>query len=95
MPEINHFLSRLLLCFLAVFAAGQGVRISQVYGGGGNNGATYMNDFIELFNSGATTVNLVGWSVQYNSAGSTTTAWQVTPLSGSDCSREVLFNWSR
>ncbi len=26
------------------------VVISQVYGGGGNSGATYKNDFIELFN---------------------------------------------
>ncbi|MEI6044297.1 MAG: lamin tail domain-containing protein [Chloroflexota bacterium] len=42
--------------------------ISQVYGGGGNSGATYSNDFIELFNRGNTTVSLVGWSVQYASA---------------------------
>jgi hypothetical protein len=28
------------------------VVISQVYGGGGNTGATYTHDFIELFNSG-------------------------------------------
>src|SRR5215475_350588 len=27
--------------------------ISQVYGGGGNTGAQYHNDFIELFNRGA------------------------------------------
>ncbi len=26
------------------------LRISQVYGGGGNTGATYTNDFIEIFN---------------------------------------------
>ena len=26
--------------------------ISQVYGGGGNSGAAYQNDFVELFNSG-------------------------------------------
>jgi predicted extracellular nuclease len=55
--------------------------ISQVYGGGGNAGATFTHDFIELFNRGATTVNLSGWSVQYASA--TGTSWQVTPLSGS------------
>ncbi|NWJ94427.1 MAG: lamin tail domain-containing protein [Chloroflexi bacterium] len=42
--------------------------ISQVYGGGGNSGATYSNDFIELFNRGNTTVSLDGWSVQYASA---------------------------
>ena len=42
--------------------------ISQVYGGGGNSGATYTNDFIELFNRGASPVSLVGWSVQYASS---------------------------
>jgi predicted extracellular nuclease len=55
--------------------------ISQVYGGGGNAGATFTHDFIELFNQGPTTVNLSGWSVQYASAAGTT--WQVTPLTGS------------
>jgi uncharacterized repeat protein (TIGR01451 family) len=55
--------------------------ISQVYGGGGNSGATYINDFIEIFNRGTTTVNLAGWSVQYQSA-TGTTAWSVTNLSG-------------
>ena len=54
--------------------------ISQVYGGGGNSGATYKNDFIELFNRGSTSVNVSGWSVQYASSAGTT--WQVTPLSG-------------
>src|ERR1043165_1103079 len=28
------------------------VKISQVYGGGGNSGSTYTNDFLELYNSG-------------------------------------------
>jgi hypothetical protein len=56
------------------------VVISQVYGGGGNSGATLKNDFIELFNLGGAAVNLTGWSVQYASAAGTT--WQVTNLSG-------------
>ena len=37
--------------------------ISQVYGGGGNSGSKYKNDFIELFNRGSTRgqrVRLVG-----------------------------------
>jgi predicted extracellular nuclease len=42
--------------------------ISQVYGGGGNGGATYTHDFIELFNRGTSTVSLTGWSVQYATA---------------------------
>ena len=33
--------------------AGAAVVISQVYGGGGNSGATIKNDYIELFNNGA------------------------------------------
>jgi uncharacterized repeat protein (TIGR01451 family) len=55
--------------------------ISQIYGGGGNTGATFRNDFIELFHRGSAAINLTGWSVQYASA--TGTTWQVTPLSGS------------
>lgn len=54
------------------------VVISQVYGGGGNSGAVYKNDFIELFNRGSNPVSLNGWSVQYASA--TGTSWQVTTL---------------
>ncbi|WP_316795655.1 lamin tail domain-containing protein [Pedobacter agri] len=57
------------------------VVISEVYGGGGNAGATFKNDFIELYNPGNTAVNLTGWSVQYGAA--TGTSWQVTPLTGS------------
>ncbi len=57
-----------------------GVVISQVYGGGGNAGSTFKNDFIELYNAGATDVSLTGWSVQYASA--TGTTWQTTVLSG-------------
>jgi predicted extracellular nuclease len=56
------------------------VVISQVYGGGGNSGALYTNDFIELFNRGTSAVDLSGWSVQYASA--TGTSYQVTALSG-------------
>src|SRR5262245_62882288 len=41
------------------------VVISQVYGGNGN---TYNRDYVELFNRGATSVSLTGWSIQYASA---------------------------
>ena len=64
-----------------VFAASGGVVISQVYGGGGNSGATYKNDFVELLNTGDTAVTLTGWSVQYASSAGTT--WQVTKLPAS------------
>ena len=55
--------------------------ISQVYGGGGNSGATLTHDFIELYNRSSSAVNITGWSVQYTV--STGTTWQVTSLSGS------------
>jgi len=55
--------------------------ISQIYGGGGNSGATLKNDFVELFNPGSQAVSVAGWSVQYASAAGT--SWQVTSLSGS------------
>ena len=67
-------------------AVSSGVVISQVYGGGGNSGATLRNDFIELFNLGNTTVDVSQWSVQYASASGT--SWQVTNLcaAASTCS---------
>src|SRR5436190_9664203 len=54
--------------------------ISQVYGGGGNAGATLKNDFIELYNRGSVAMSVSGWSVQY--AATTGTSWQRTALSG-------------
>ncbi len=60
------------------FPALESVVISEVYGGGGNSGATYKNDFIELHNCGSTPVLMADWSVQYASA--TGAYWQVTPL---------------
>jgi DNA/RNA endonuclease G (NUC1) len=60
--------------------ASSGVVISQVYGGGGNSGATLKNDYIEVYNGRNAAVTLTGWSVQYASSAGTT--WQVTPLSG-------------
>lgn len=57
------------------------VVISQIYGGGGNSGATYTHDFIELYNQTSSSVNLSGWSVQY--ASNTGSSWNVTALSGS------------
>jgi predicted extracellular nuclease len=57
------------------------VVISQVYGGGGNSGATLTHDFIELFNRGTSPINISGWSVQYLSANGTGT-WSITPLAG-------------
>lgn len=62
-------------------AASSGIVISQIYGGGGNSGATLRNDFIELFNAGNATVDISNLSVQYASASGT--SWQVTNLCAS------------
>ena len=78
----------LLLAFLAApllfpTAAGAGassVVVSQIYGGGGNAGATLRNDYLELFNEGSGTVDLSSWTVQYATTAGTT--WQTTALSG-------------
>ncbi|MEY3231227.1 MAG: hypothetical protein RL689_1316 [Planctomycetota bacterium] len=52
--------------------------ISQVFGGGGNLGATpsqdapYDADFVEILNRSSQVVDLTGWSVQYTSPGKVT-----------------------
>jgi len=65
----------------SVLAVSPNIVVSQVYGGGGNSGATLKNDFVELFNRGATSVSVAGWTVQY--ASTTGISWQKTTLSGS------------
>ncbi len=57
------------------------VVITEVYGGGGNSGAPFNKDFVELFNRASSPVDVTGWSVQYSSA--TGTTWQSTALTGS------------
>ncbi len=83
MDRFSRRLARLgfgLVALIAGTAQAQ-VVISQVYGGGGNSGAPYRSDFIELHNTGTQAVSLSGWSVQYTSAAGST--WQRTDLSGS------------
>src|SRR5262245_9754323 len=61
-----------------VMQATTSIVINQVYGGGGNSGAPYTNDYIELFNPSASSVSINGWSLQYASA--TGTTWNVITL---------------
>jgi Lamin Tail Domain len=70
----------LLLAVPARPASLSGVVVSQVYAGGGNTGASFDHDFVELFNPGAGPADVNGWSIQYASAGSGT--WQTTILAG-------------
>ncbi|ONH22766.1 endonuclease [Pseudofrankia asymbiotica] len=57
------------------------VVISAVYGGGGNSGAAFKNDFIELANRTSSPISVEGWSVQYASAAGV--VFQMTALHGS------------
>ncbi|MFL5961096.1 MAG: lamin tail domain-containing protein [Gaiellaceae bacterium] len=81
-----HLLVLLVALLLAVAAAsargsGSGsIVLGEVFAAGGNSGAPYANDYVELFNRGASAVAIDGWTLQYASASSTT--WQVTALSG-------------
>ncbi|RRA96724.1 lamin tail domain-containing protein [Paenimyroides viscosum] len=61
----------LVTILAASFAANAQVVISQVYGGGGNSGATYKSDFVELFNRGSVAVDITGYTLQYASAAGT------------------------
>ncbi len=76
------YLFTLLLSVVFSFSSNAQVVISQVYGGGGNSGATFTNDFIEIFNRGTVAQNLAGWSVQYASAAGVT--WTRTELPNFD-----------
>lgn len=67
----------------AALPAQAAVMISQVYGGGGNANAPWLNDFVELHNSGSSAVSLAGWSLQYSSATGSSWANQKVLLSGS------------
>jgi hypothetical protein len=73
-------LSLLVLLPSPAGATTSGVDVSQVYGGGGNSGASFQNDFVELFNAGASAVDISGWTLQYATAGGT--SWQTTALTG-------------
>jgi hypothetical protein len=85
MPRVRCAVAFLFITALLVAPAARSASadmvLSQVYAGGGNSGATYANDFVELFNRGASAIDLSAWSIQYASSAGTT--WQVTPLSGS------------
>ena len=79
---------KLYFSFLFLFAFGLAgltqvnhLVISQVYGGGGNTGATYNRDYVELFNPTNAAINLSGYTLQYASAAGTT--WSAKALTGS------------
>lgn len=70
----------ILYTLFCVYTGNAQVKINEIYGGGGNGGSIWTNDFVELYNPSASSVSLVGWSVQYATA--TGTSWSVTTLNG-------------
>ena len=59
-----------VLCVFAISSlagaqtvADSNIRISQIYTRGGESGAIYQNDFIELYNRGNSVVDINGWSL--------------------------------
>jgi hypothetical protein len=68
------FFVLLCLCACSLFAQTPNhVVISQVYGGGGNTGAPFNRDFVELYNPTNGNISLTGWSLQY--AGGDASNW--------------------
>jgi len=55
--------------------------IAELYGGGGDQGSYWTNDYIVLYNPTASSINLSSWSVQYAKFNGST--WEVTNLVGS------------
>ena len=63
---------------IGTFANAQ-IVINELYGGGGNSGATLKNDFIELINRGTESVTLAGASLQYASNTGTFNQYHTLP----------------
>src|SRR6478752_9462236 len=72
----------------SALASSPSLVISEIYAAGGNAGALYVNDYVELFNRGGSTVDVSSWSVQYATAAGNT--WSATPLAGSIASGRHL-----
>lgn len=58
----------LVFTLCIVFNINAQVVINQIYGGGGNNGATWTHDVVQLKNLGSSSVDLSNYGIQYASA---------------------------
>jgi Lamin Tail Domain len=68
-----------LLCMCLTVSGFSQVVIYEIYGGGGNTGSNYKNDYVVLHNNGTSAVNISGWSLQ-NASNSSSATWKVYPL---------------
>jgi hypothetical protein len=77
MKPLGSLLALMAVCAAPALAANP-VRISQIYGGGGNTTGTptYKEDYIEVYNSGDVAVDIGGWWLQY---GTTNGLWASAP----------------
>lgn len=77
--KITNFIAAICLTMMLGTTAFGQVVIHEVYGGGGNAGAPFTNDFVELFNQSSAPIDLTGYVVAYASAAGTfQTGGQVT-----------------
>ena len=84
-------MKKILLSFLLVLmylSSNGAIRIYEIYGGGGNSGAIIKADYVMIYNSGITAVNLSTFSLQY--APATSSSWQKFNLSGSIASDKFI-----
>lgn len=70
-PIGKSLLTMLFLGVLPGVSDAGTVRISQIYTNGGLSLAPYNSDYIELFNSGATAIDIGGWLLAYGGASTT------------------------
>ncbi len=54
--------------------------IAEIYGGGGDQGSYWTNDYLVLYNPTSSSINLSNWSIQYAKFNEST--WEVTNLIG-------------
>lgn len=67
---MKHSYFSFLFAFLLFTVTGYSqVVLNEVYGGGGNSGAPYRNDFIELYNNSSADINISGYKISYYSSG--------------------------
>ncbi|MBP7644671.1 MAG: lamin tail domain-containing protein, partial [Saprospiraceae bacterium] len=56
-----------VLCTIFSVIFGQGVVISELYVGGNSGSGLYYSDYVELYNSSESDINVSGWTIQYAS----------------------------
>ena len=79
---MKKFLPLLVTVVAAAITAHAAVVINEVYGGGGNSGAPFSQDYVELFNNGSVAVDIGGWKIQYGTATGSTFSDIITIASG-------------